>query len=75
MWAMCVCDGQCEGGVGCLTVCPAVNLGRVNRGDDHLPMSHTCFFSVELPSYSSEERMLWGLRTACHYGSGGMLIS
>jgi hypothetical protein len=24
-------------------------------GDMHLPRSHTCFFSVDLPRYSSEE--------------------
>jgi hypothetical protein len=24
------------------------------RGDDALPEAHTCFFSIDLPNYSSE---------------------
>ena len=35
----------------------------IHRGKDDrkLPVSHTCFFHVELPDYSTEERMRWGL--------------
>jgi hypothetical protein len=38
-----------------------------------LPVSHTCFFSVELPEYKTEEEMRHGLLTAIHYGVGGIL--
>lgn len=41
--------------------------------DARLPVAHTCFFSIELPPYSTEERMRWGLLTAIHYGGGGIL--
>ena len=36
-------------------------------------VSHTCFFSVELPPYTTEERMRKGLLTAIHFGMGGIL--
>lgn len=38
-----------------------------------LQVSHTCFFSVELPPYSTEELMRKGLLTAIHFGMGGIL--
>ena len=38
-----------------------------------LPVSHTCFFSVELPSYETEAEMRRGLLTAIHFGVGGIL--
>ncbi len=41
--------------------------------DGRLPLAHTCFFSIELPPYSTEERMRWGLLTAIHFGGGGIL--
>lgn len=40
-----------------------------------LPVSHTCFFSVELPDYETEEEMRHGLLTAIQYGIGGILMS
>jgi hypothetical protein len=46
---------------------------RRSGGDNDLPLAHTCFLSVELPPYTSMERMRWGLLTAIHYGSGGIL--
>lgn len=42
-------------------------------GSATLPVSHTCFFSVELPEYRTEEAMRHGLLTAIHYGAGGIL--
>jgi len=44
-----------------------------NGGTATLPVSHTCFFSVELPEYPTEEAMRHGLLTAIHYGVGGIL--
>ncbi|CAM9093982.1 unnamed protein product [Chrysoparadoxa australica] len=35
--------------------------------------SHTCFFSVELPEYRTEEEMRKGLLTAIHFGAYGIL--
>jgi hypothetical protein len=46
-----------------------------NGGRLALPASHTCFFSVELPDYSTEEEMRHGLLTAIHFGVGGILNS
>jgi hypothetical protein len=44
-----------------------------NGGRAAMPVSHTCFFSVELPEYRSEEEMRHGLLTAVYYGVGGIL--
>jgi hypothetical protein len=38
-----------------------------------LPLAHTCFFSVEIPPYPTEERMRSALLAAVHYGAGGIL--
>lgn len=48
-----------------------MKLERGGRGS--LPVAHTCFFSVELPEYRTEEEMRHGLRTAIHFGVGGIL--
>jgi hypothetical protein len=42
-------------------------------GDDSLPLAHTCFFSIELPPYSTEAIMRQRLLTAIHFGIGGIL--
>ena len=49
-------------------------LVRCSGDDTALPSSHTCFFSVELPRYSSEEAMMRALRIVCHYGGAGVLF-
>jgi E3 ubiquitin-protein ligase HERC2 len=46
------------------------NMKLSNRGAEQLPQSHTCFFSVELPEYKTEEEMRQGLLTAIHCSSG-----
>ncbi len=46
-----------------------------DRPDRMLPHSHTCFFRIDLPAYTTEERMRWGLLTALHFGSEGVLNS
>jgi hypothetical protein len=46
-----------------------------SAGRARLPVAHTCFFSIELPDYESEEEMRHGILTAIHYGVGGILIS
>ena len=43
-------------------------------GEESLPVAHTCFFQVELPPYSSEEKMREKLCTTIHFGLGGMLL-
>jgi len=42
-------------------------------GDETLPVTHTCFFSIELPDYSTEEILKTRLLTAITYGVGGIL--
>lgn len=37
-----------------------------NRGDSHLPQSHTCFFTLDLPNYSSEAVLRAKLLYAVH---------
>ncbi|CAN0124189.1 unnamed protein product [Phaeothamnion confervicola] len=45
-----------------------------NRGPGAaLPVSHTCFFSVELPQLETEAAMRRALLTAIHFGVGGIL--
>ena len=44
--------------------------------DSHLPVSHTCFFQLDLPNYSSEEVMKKKLSIAMEFcgeidGDGG----
>ncbi len=50
-----------------------MQISRRNTGEDSLPASHTCFFSIELPPYKSEAAMRKGLLTAIHYGMVGIL--
>jgi len=50
-------------------------LVRCSGSDASLPQSHTCFFSVELPPYGSEEAMVQALRIVCHYGGAGVLFA
>jgi hypothetical protein len=42
-------------------------------GGQSLPVSHTCFFSIEIPAYETEAEMRRGLLTAIHFGQGGIL--
>jgi hypothetical protein len=50
-----------------------MQISRRNAGEDSLPASHTCFFSIELPPYQSEAAMRKGLLTAITYGAVGIL--
>jgi hypothetical protein len=49
-----------------------MKLTRRPGAPDSLPLAHTCFFSVELPEYSSEEVMRARLLAALHYGAVGI---
>ena len=49
------------------------NSGGKTDAENMLPVAHTCFFSIELPPYSSEEKMRHGLLTAIHFGAAGIL--
>ena len=51
-----------------------VKMRLTSGGRAALPVSHTCFFSVELPEYKTEEEMRHGILTAVHYGVGGILM-
>jgi len=48
-------------------------ITRMGGGDRSLPMAHTCFNTIDLPEYTTDERMEWGLRTAMAWGIGGIL--
>ena len=48
-------------------------IQRCSGGDAMLPTTHTCFFSIELPEYSSEAVCHQRLLTAITYGVGGIL--
>jgi hypothetical protein len=43
-------------------------LTHRSGGVKQLPIAHTCFFSVEMPAYQTEEQMRWGLTTAITFG-------
>lgn len=47
----------------------------LTQGRGALPVSHTCFFSIELPDYQTENEMRHGILTAIHFGAGGILNS
>lgn len=50
------------------------SINRVGGGSSRsLPNAHTCFFTIDLPDYTTEEDMRWGLLTAIHWGVGGLL--
>jgi hypothetical protein len=51
-----------------------MKLQRLNTPGMRLPLAHTCFFSVELPDYGTEEEMRAGLLTAINFGVGGVLL-
>lgn len=42
---------------------------------DKLPISHTCFNTIDLPMYSSYEKLQQSLHTAIMYGSEGFAFS
>lgn len=44
-------------------------------GDAVLPIAHSCFFQIDLPSYSSSEVAKKRLITAIHYGLGSFNIA
>lgn len=46
---------------------------RTGGSTQALPHAHTCFFSIDLPEYSSEARMRSALLTCAHEGVGGIL--
>lgn len=48
-------------------------ITTMSGGDKALPMAHTCFATIDLPAYTTDERMAWGLRTAMAWGIGGIL--
>ena len=45
-------------------------LTRRNGGDKSLPVAHTCFFQVEMPEYSSQEKAKKALDIAVNFGIG-----
>ena len=51
-----------------------MKLTRLTTAAHRLPIAHTCFFSVELPDYATEDEMRHGLLTAIHFGIGGVLL-
>jgi hypothetical protein len=53
------------------TTMRVTSTGRKNM----LPVSHTCFFSIELPAYETEDEMRRGILTAINFGLGGILNS
>jgi hypothetical protein len=44
-----------------------------NAGRIKLPVSHTCFFSIELPEYLTLDEMRHGILTVINFGVGGIL--
>jgi hypothetical protein len=51
-----------------------VKMKLTPRGSEKLPVAHTCFFSIEIPEYKTEDEMRHGLLTAIHFGASGVLI-
>jgi hypothetical protein len=47
-------------------------ISRLAGGDRALPMSHTCFFQLDLPEYSSYDALRRALLTAILYGVGAI---
>jgi hypothetical protein len=47
-----------------------MKIQRRACGEEQLPLAHTCFFSIELPPYSTEARMREALLASIHYGAG-----
>jgi len=50
-------------------------ISRRAGGDDQLPISHSCFFHIELPSYSTLEIARRRLLAAIHFGLDAYLIA
>jgi hypothetical protein len=57
------------------TWCKDMQITRRNTDERDLPRAHTCFFQVELPPYSTEERMRSALKTVCQYGTVAILLT
>lgn len=50
-------------------------ISKRSGGDDVLPVSHTCFFQLELPTYSSKEVMRARILAAVNFGLDAYLIA
>jgi hypothetical protein len=50
-------------------------ITRLSGGDAGLPMAHTCFNTIDLPEFSTDDVMRNRLLIAIHYGIGGILNS
>lgn len=50
-----------------------MKIQRRSAGQNELPHSHTCFFSIELPPYATDAVMRKRLLAAVHFGLGGIL--
>jgi hypothetical protein len=50
-------------------------LSRKAGGDDQLPLSHSCFFHIELPGYSSHAIMRQRILAAINFGLDAYLIA
>ena len=51
------------------------NKNPIEQVAFYLPIAHTCFFSIEMPEYKTEEEMRRAILICCHYGVGGVLVS
>lgn len=49
-------------------------LNYSKAGDELLPVSHTCFFQLDLPQYSTDAIMKERLLVAIHFGSGEFML-
>ena len=47
---------------------------KLTVGSGKLPVAHTCFFSVEIPEFTTEIEMRTALLTAINFGVGGILM-
>jgi len=50
-------------------------LTKHNGNDSMLPLSHTCFFQIELPCYSTDDIMRTRILAAINFGMGEFLVA
>jgi hypothetical protein len=50
-----------------------MRLDHGGTDESQLPQGHTCFFSADLPEYTTEERMRTALGICIEFGCAGIL--
>ena len=52
-----------------------MKISRLGGGENQMPVSHTCFFHIEMPAYSTVEQARKMLGLTLKFGLGSMMLA